>query len=75
MTGHRLSTDRVDGTIIAKCPNKEHEDDGHLEIHADYEDCADNTLLEELLDAFPDCGECGTALDWIRHEEPSEVLD
>lgn len=38
MTGNRLSTDRVDGTIIARCPNKEHPDDDHLRAEEDYEE-------------------------------------
>lgn len=31
MSGHRHKTDRVDGLIIAECPNIEHPDDDHSE--------------------------------------------
>lgn len=75
MSGHRHATDRVDGKILAKCPNKENEDDPHLKIEAEYEDCAANTMLEELIENFPECGECDAELDYIQSETPSEVLD
>lgn len=76
MTGNRLSTDRVDETIIAECPNKEHEDDGHLLVEADYSQCADDELVDKIIESIPEtCSVCGEDVDWIQQQEPSEVLD
>ena len=75
MGGHRHSTDRVDGTIVAECPNKEAPMDDHLSAVVDYEDAADTTIFEEFIDAFETCGACGAELDYIGQQEPSEVLE
>lgn len=75
MSDHRLATDRVDGTIVAECPNKEYPDDDHLTVAVEYEEAAINTLVEEFIDAFETCGECGADLDYVAEERPSEVLE
>jgi hypothetical protein len=75
MTGHRHATDRVDGNLLAECPNKDHLDDDHLRVEVDYTDAVDNDLFETFREAFPACGECGTALAVLGQEEPSEVLE
>lgn len=73
MTRH--STDRVDGKILAECPNKEHRDDPHLSVEVEYSDAVDNDFVEVFRDAWDDCGECGEPLDMVAQETPSEVLD
>jgi|GEM_PF-1968562 len=76
MSDHRHATDRVDGVIIAECPNKQHEDDGHLLVEADYGMCANDELADKILESIPNsCGACGEKVDYIRHQEPSEVLN
>ena len=74
MSGHRHATDRVDGVIIAECPNKEYPDDDHLTAIVEYEDAVDNDLLETFKSAWDTCGKCGAELDVVSQEEPSEVL-
>lgn len=73
MTRH--ATDRVDGKIVAQCPNAEHQDDPHLQVQAQYDDAASNGLMETFKDAWDVCGECGAKLDYVAQETPSEVLD
>lgn len=75
MSSHRHATDRVDGTIIAECPNKEHDFDGHLSATVEYEDSALTNLFEEFSEAFDTCGECGEELEIIGSQEPSEVIE
>ena len=74
MTDYRHATDRVDGTIIAECPNKQHTDDDHLSAAVEYEDAVDNDLLATFREAFPECGECGADLDFIGSETATEVI-
>ena len=73
--GHRHSTDRVDGTVVAECPNIEDDPEAHLSFVADYSDAADTTIFEELLETFPECGECGAELQALHQQEPTEVLE
>jgi hypothetical protein len=73
--GHRLATDRVDGTLLAECPNAECEDDDHLQVEIDYEHAVDNDLADTFIDAFPECGECAAELNVIAQETPVEVLE
>jgi hypothetical protein len=73
-SGYRHATDRVDGTIVAECPNKEFPDDDHLTVVVDYEDAAGNDFLDEFRDAWSHCGECGAKLDVLQQETPAEVL-
>lgn len=75
MTGHRHATDRVDGQIVAECPNAEHRDGPHLQIEVEYETATDDEILDELLEAFPKCGECGEELQFVKYEEPTEVIE
>jgi len=71
---HRHNTDHVDGTIRAECPNIEDDPDKHLSITVQYEDVVDTTIFEEVMDTWPECGECGAELETIHQQEPSEVL-
>lgn len=75
MSGHRHATDRVDGVIIAECPNIEHPHDDHLKAVVEYEDAVDNEMLELFRTAWDTCGKCGADLDVMIQEEPSEVLE
>lgn len=72
--GYRHATDRVDGTIIAECPNKEHPDDDHLSATVEYEDAADTEIFDEFNEAFSTCGVCGAELEVIGQQEPTEVI-
>lgn len=72
MTRH--ATDRVDGQIIAECPNKDCPDDDQLAVEVEYHDAVDNDLLETFQEAFPTCGKCGADLDFVGQERPHEIL-
>jgi hypothetical protein len=75
MTGHKHGTDRVDVTILAECPNTVTHGDEHLRIEAEFGRAKDAEIVkEELVEVYPECGECGADLDVIVHSEPSEVL-
>jgi hypothetical protein len=70
------STDRVDGVIIAECPNAEHRDDPHLQAEVEYGQAKPDNVADEFLEAFGnECRECGTEIDYIVQEEPSEVIE
>ena len=73
MTRH--ATDRVDGTIVAECPNLKDDPESHLHITAEYEDAADTDIFDAVMEAWPECGECGAELDAIHHQEATEVLE
>ena len=75
MSGHRHGTDRVDGVVIAECPNLADDPERHLRFEVEYHDSADTELFSELMDEWPACGECGAELDVIHQQEPSEVLE
>lgn len=75
MGDFRHGTDRVDGQIIAECPNKEAPYDDHLSAVVEYEESAINDLPETFKEAFGTCGECGAELDFIANEKPSEVIE
>lgn len=75
MSDHRLSTDRVDGTVVAECPNIDEDPTAHLSVTVEYEDAADTEIFEELLDTWTACGECGAELQALHQQEPTEVLD
>ena len=75
MSGHRLGTDRVDGVLTAECPNIADDPEEHLAITVEYEDAADTTIFEELMETFPECGECGAELQALNQQQPSEVLE
>jgi|APHM01.1.fsa_nt_gi hypothetical protein len=72
---HRHSTDRVNGVVIAECPNIDDDPDAHLSFTVEYGDAADTTIFQELMDEWPACGECGAEMQAIHHQEPKEVLD
>jgi hypothetical protein len=71
----RLATDRVDGTVIAECPNIGDDPEAHLSFTVDYSDAADTDIFNELMEEWPACGECGAELDAIHQQEPTQVLE
>jgi len=75
MSGHRHATDRVDGVVIAECPNLDDDPEAHLSFTVEYSDAADTEIFRELMDEWPACGECGAELDAIHQQEPSEVIE
>lgn len=70
MSDHQHATDRVDGMALATCPN-----DCDVEIELEYQDAADNEILEDLKEIMRTCQVCGEEMEFIIHEEPTEVLD
>jgi len=73
--GHRHDTDRVDGFFIAECPNASDPDDDHLQIEVNYERATNaDELIAEIRETWPDCGECGSALQCLGANEPSEII-
>jgi len=72
---HRHATDRADGTVVAECPNIEDDPEAHLSFTVEYSDSADTGIFNELMDAWPTCGECGAELQAMHQQEPSEVLE
>jgi len=73
MTRH--AADRVDGTVVAECPNLDDDPEAHLSFTVEYGDAADTEIFDELMDTWPACGECGAELDAIHQQEPAEVLE
>jgi len=71
---HRHATDRVTGTAIAECPNIRRDPEAHLTICLEYSDAADTDIFAELMNAYPECGECGAELDAAHQQEPAEVI-
>jgi hypothetical protein len=75
MSEYSHATDRVDGTVVAECPNIEDDPELHLSFTVEYSDAADTEIFTELMDEWPACGECGAELQAIHQQEPSEVLE
>lgn len=73
--GRRHATDRVDGTVIAECPNIDEDPEEHLSFEVEYSDAADTTIFDELMETWPECGECGAELDAVHQQEPTEVIE
>jgi len=74
--GIRYDTDRVDGTLIAECPNVTTPDDNHLQIKIDYMGAGDTVgeVVADIRETWLNCGECGAMLRWLNASEPAEVL-
>jgi len=72
---HRHATDRVDGTVVAECPNIGDDPEAHLSFEIEYTDAVNTDIFDELMDTWPTCGECGAELQAIHQQEPSEVLE
>lgn len=70
MSDHRHATDRVDGLIIAECPNG-----CDISIGVEYSDAAENDVLADLKDMIETCHTCGAEMTYVQQEEPSEVLE
>lgn len=70
MNSHRHATDRVDGTILAECPNEC--DVAAVVQYSNADPEAD--ALGEITEVLVTCPECGDELDTIRYEESSEVI-
>jgi len=75
MSEYKHNTDRVDGTVIAECPNIDDDPEAHLSFEVDYSDAADTDVFDELMDTWPECGECGAELQSIHQQELSEVIE
>ena len=75
MSNHKHRTDRVDGTVVAECPNIDADPETHLSFVVEYEDAADTELFDELMNTWPVCGECGAELNAIHQKTQSEVLE
>ena len=75
MSDYRHATDRVDGVIVAECPNIDDNPETHLSFTVEYSDAIGAELFEELMDEWPSCGECGAELDAIHKQEQTEVLE
>lgn len=70
MTSHRHATDRVDGKILAECPNG-----CDVSVIVEYSNADPQAdKLEAITDVLDTCPECGAELDSIRFEEPAEVI-
>lgn len=65
---NRHATDRIDGTMLAECPNGCQS--WELEIST-----SKHSLDEVVPDAFRECSVCGAEMDTISQEQPSEVLE
>jgi hypothetical protein len=74
MTDHRHNTDRTDGRIVAECPNIDNDPNRHLSIEVEYETAVGDDVLDDLTEAWSECGHCGAELDVIDYREPTEVL-
>jgi hypothetical protein len=74
-SNYRHSTDRVDGTIIAECPHLDEAPEQHLRIEMDYETSVGDDVLDDLVEAWPECGECGAELDVLDFREQTEVIE
>lgn len=68
MSNHRHATDRIDGQMIAECPNG----CSSWEISMTK---ATESLGELIIDEFRECPECGAEMDTISQETNSEVLE
>jgi len=73
--GHKHRTDCVDGTVIAECPNIEDDPEAHLSFTVEYSDAEGTEIFAELMDTWPNCGECGAELQAMHQQEPSEVIE
>lgn len=68
--GHRHATDRVEGVVIAECPNG-----CDISVTLEYEDAADNEVLSDLKNMISTCHTCGADMTYLQREEPTEELD
>lgn len=64
---NRHATDRIDGRMIAECPNGCQS--WELAVGM-----SESVLDEVIPSEFRECSECGAAMDTIIQETPSEVL-
>ena len=75
MSEYRHQTDLQKTTLIVGCPNADGSSE-HLAITAEFTESqkgANDEAVETLLDKFP-CCHCGRDLQWIRQDEPKEVI-
>jgi len=68
--------DRVNGTLVAECPNVTAPNDDHLQIKIDYMGAGDTVdeVVADIRETWPSCGECDAELQWLDANEPAEVL-
>lgn len=69
MSGHRHATDRVDGMIVAECP------EGHQSVELEYGTAVDDDVLADFKELAGTCSHCGAEMNMIQHETPTEVLE
>jgi len=70
MSGHKHSTDRVDGFIVAECP-----EGCDISVEVEYEAAEKNEVLADLKRVISTCHNCGTDMAYMQQEEPTEVLN
>jgi len=70
MSGHRHSTDRVEGVVIAECP-----EGCDISLTLEYSDAQDNEVLADLKEMISTCHTCGAEMTYIQQEEPEETLE
>lgn len=68
MSDYRRATDRIDGRIIAECPECEQSWECVIKL-------SKRSIKDRLTDEFRECTNCGAEMDMISQETPSEVLE
>jgi len=70
MSEHEHATDRVEGAIVAECP-----EGCDVSVTLEYGDAEDNDILDDLKEIISTCRNCGADMGYVQHEQPEEVLD
>lgn len=70
MSGHKHATDKVEGVIVAECPNG-----CDISVTLEYGAAEQNEVLEDLKELISTCHTCGADMSYLQKEEPAEVLD
>jgi DNA-directed RNA polymerase subunit RPC12/RpoP len=71
MGNYRHSTDRVDGTIIARCSTCD-----EYEASTEYTAAANKKALSKLKEILGgECPHCGSEVTVIVSEQPTEVIE
>ena len=70
-TGHRHATDRKETIVVAGCPNGCQQ----IELESEGQEDAVDKLVETAKEAFGECSKCGEPIDYLRKDEPTEVLE
>lgn len=70
MSGHKHATDKVEGVIVAECP-----EGCDISVTLEYEESQENEILRDLKELISECHTCGADMSYLQKEEPAEVLD